>query len=206
MTNRAECNKKFTGDMKESEKRKWPKPPLRLTVWVFCLLFLIAEGAIIRHVVNLDILDARLAYSPAQALAMFETLDASSMSTYRTFNKVDFALILLYSALLVTWFRLLDPDVEAKLRGWPWLGLLPGLFDLVETTGIALLLHSEQPGQSPGLWMAVAGTPLKWFWVAFALSLLLFAELTTRIAPPASPGAALVRSLHWTQGRSFGRE
>jgi hypothetical protein len=154
-----------------------PKLPRRLTVWVHFLLFVAAEAAIVHHVASLDVLDARLAYGPAEALALVEALDASSRSAYRAFNVVDFVFIVLYSALLVTWFRLLDPDVDAKLRGWPWLGLLPGVFDLIETTGVALLLRSEQPGQSPGLWLAVLGTPLKWLGAVLALSLLVFAEV-----------------------------
>jgi hypothetical protein len=156
---------------------RWPKPSHRPTVWVLFLLFVVAEAAIIHHVASLNVLDARLAYGPAQALALIEALDASALSAYRIFNLVDFVFIVLYSVLLVTWFRLLDPDVEAKLRGWPWLGLLPGVFDFVETTGVALLLHSEQPGQSPGLWLAVLGTPLKWFGAVLALLLLVFAEV-----------------------------
>ena len=162
--------------MQESEKRKYLSVH-RPTVWVLFLLFVVAEAAIIHHVASLNVLDARLAYGPAQALALVEALDASALSAYRVFNVVDFVFIVLYSVLLVTWFRLLDPDVEAKLRGWPWLGLLPGVFDFVETTGVALLLHSEQPGQSPGLWLAVLGTPLKWFGAVLAVSLLVFAEV-----------------------------
>ena len=77
----------------------------------------------------------------------------------------------------MTWFRLLDPDVEKKLRGWPWLGLLPGVFEFVETAGVALLLHSGQPGQSLGLWPAVPGTPLKCSGAVPALSLPVFAEV-----------------------------
>jgi hypothetical protein len=156
---------------------RWTKPSLRPTVWVLFLLFVVAEAAIVHHVASLNVLDARLAYGPAQALALVEALNASALSAYRVFNVVDFVFIVLYSVLLVTWFRLLDLDVEAKLRGWPWLGLLPGVFDFVETTGVALLLHSEHPGQSPGLWLAVLGTPLKWFGAVLALSLLLFAEV-----------------------------
>ena len=156
---------------------QWPKPSNRLTVWVLFLFFVVAEVAIVQHVASLNVLDARLAYGPAQALALVEALNASALSAYRVFNVVDFVFIVLYSILLVTWFRLLDPDVEAKLRGWPWLGLLPGVFDFVENTGVALLLHSEQPGQSPGLWLAVLGTPLKWFGAVLALSLLVFAEV-----------------------------
>jgi hypothetical protein len=156
---------------------RWTKPSLRPTVWVLFLLFVVAEAAIVHHVASLNVLDARLAYRPAQALALVEALNASALSAYRVFNVVDFVFIVLYSVLLVTWFRLLDLDVEAKLCGWPWLGLLPGVFDFVETTGVALLLHSEHPGQSPGLWLAVLGTPLKWFGAVLALSLLLFAEV-----------------------------
>lgn len=156
---------------------QWPKPSHRSTVWVLFLLFVVAEAAIIHHVASLNILDARLAYGPTQAIALVEAMNPSALSAYRAFNVVDFIFIVFYSVLLVTWFRLLDPDVEAKLRGWPWLGLLPGVFDIVETTGVALLLHSGQPGQSPGLWLAVLGTPLKWFGAVLALSLLVLAEL-----------------------------
>jgi hypothetical protein len=118
-----------------------------------------------------------LAYGPAQALALIEDLDTSELSAYRLFNLFDFMFIVLYSVLLVTWFRLLEPDVEAKLRGWPWLGLLPGVFDFIETIGVTLLLHSEQPGQSLGLWLAVLGTPLKWLGTLLVLLLLGFAEV-----------------------------
>jgi hypothetical protein len=156
---------------------RWIKQSRRLTVWILFLLFVMAEAAIVRHVSSLTILDARLVYGPAQAQALVEALDASSRSAYRAFNVIDFVFIVLYSALLVTWFRLLDPDVGARLRGWYWLGLLPGVFDLIETTGVALLLRSEQPGHSPGLWLAVAGTPLKWLGALLALSLLVFAEV-----------------------------
>jgi len=156
---------------------RWLKPSHRPTVWVLFLLFAVAETAIVKNVAGLNILDARLAYGPAQALALVEALDASALSAYRLFNVVDFVFIVLYSVLLVIWFRLLEPDVDTKLRGWPWLGLLPGVFDFVETTGVALLLHSDQPGQSPGLWLAVLGTPLKWFGAALALSLLVVAEI-----------------------------
>ncbi|MBN2036422.1 MAG: hypothetical protein JW768_06735 [Chitinispirillaceae bacterium] len=156
---------------------QWLKPSHRPTVWVLFLLFAVAETVIVKHIASLSVLDARLAYEPAQALALVEALDASALSTYRLFNVVDFVFIVVYSVLLVTWFRLLDPDVDTKLRGWPWLGLLPGVFDFVETTGVAFLLHSEQPGQSPGLWLAVLGTPLKWFGAVLALSLLVVAEV-----------------------------
>lgn len=154
-----------------------PNPIRRLTVWVLFLFFAVAEVAIIRHVASLDVLDARLAYGPGQALAMLESLDASSRSAYRAFNVVDFVFVLLYSALLVAWFRLLDLDVDGKLHGWHWLGLVPGAFDLVENIGVALLLRSGQPGHSPGLWLAVLGTPLKWLGAVAALSLLVFAEV-----------------------------
>jgi len=156
---------------------RWPRPYLRPTVWVLFLLYVVAEVAIVHHVASLNVLDARLAYGPAQALALVEALDASARSDYRAFNVVDFVFIVLYSVLLVTWFRLLDPDVGTKLRSWPWLGLLPGVFDFVENTGVAFLLYSEQPGQSPGLWLAALGTPLKWLGALLALSLLVFAEV-----------------------------
>jgi len=149
----------------------------RPTVWILFLLFVVAEAAIIRHVASLNILDARLVYSPAQATALVKALNASALSAYRAFNLVDFVFVILYSVLLVTWFRLLDPDVGGKLRGWPWLGLLPGIFDFIENVGVALLLHSGHPGQNPGLWLAVLGTPLKWLGAIVALSLLVFAEV-----------------------------
>ena len=168
--------------MQETAKRKyrlfrWSKLYHRPTVWVLFLLFVVVEAVIVQHVANHNILDARLAYGPAQALALIEDLDTSELSAYRLFNLFDFMFIVLYSVLLVTWFRLLEPDVEAKLRGWPWLGLLPGVFDFIETIGVTLLLHSEQPGQSLGLWLAVLGTPLKWLGTFLVLLLLGFAEV-----------------------------
>jgi len=148
-----------------------------VTVWLLFLLYLAAEAAIVHYVARLDVLDARIAYGPAQAIALFEALDASSRAAYRVFNFIDFAFIPLYSALLVTWFRFLDTDADADMPGWPWLGLLPGVFDVVETAGVALLLRSEHPAQSPGLWLAVVGTPLKWLGTARVLSLLVLAEI-----------------------------
>ena len=127
---------------------QWPKPSHRPTVWVLFLLFVVAEAAIIHHVASLNVLDARLVYGPAQALALIEALDASALSAYRVFNVVDFVFIVLYSVLLVTWFRLLDPDVESKLRGWPWLGLLPGVFDFAVNSFAQLPLPVRQ-GQFP---------------------------------------------------------
>lgn len=169
--------------MKESGKKRhllfnhWPKPSLRLAVWVFFIFFMMAEGAIIRHVANMDILDARIFYSPVQAVALVEMLSASSKSAYRAFNFVDFAFIFFYSVMLVAWFRVLAPDVGGRFRGWHWLGLVPGVFDLIETTGVALLLRSGQPELSAGVWLAVLGTPLKWLGVVFVLLLLVFAEI-----------------------------
>ncbi len=153
------------------------KPYYRPVVWIFFLMFAAAEVIIVRQVATLNVLDARLFYSPCQAVSLIKSLDQSTMSAYRIFNRVDFIIIALYSILLVLWFRLLDPDVDLNLRGWPWLGLLPGIFDLVENIGVALLLNSSQPEQNPEVWLAVLGTPLKWLGALLALSLLIFAEI-----------------------------
>lgn len=169
--------------MQESAKKRyllfdhWPKPTLRLAVWFFFICFMMAEGAIIRHVANMDILDARICYRPAQAVTLIGMLSPSSKAAYRAFNIVDFSFIFFYSIMLVAWFRVLAPDAGGKFRSWHWLGLVPGVFDLIETTGVALLLRSGQPEQSAGIWLAVIGTPLKWLGVVFVLMLLIFAEV-----------------------------
>lgn len=149
----------------------------RVIVWLLFFTFVIVEAIILNALATLNVLDAQLAYAPPKAITLIKTLKSSELSAYRLFNKFDFVLIFLYSILLVAWFKLLEPDAGVKIKGWPWLGLLPGIFDLLENIGVALLLYSKQPEKSVGVWMAVAGTPLKWGSTVLILLLLLFAEI-----------------------------
>lgn len=150
---------------------------LRLTVWFLFLLFVLIEITILRYVARLPVLDARLIYTPSEALTIIKSLDASALVEYKNFNLIDFALIVLYSILLIAWFKLLEPDVRVKIHGWTWFGLIPGFFDLIETGGVAFLLYNTHTEQNPGIWLTVLGTPLKWLSTLIIILLLAFAEL-----------------------------
>lgn len=139
-----------------------PIAPTRSLVLGLLQATLVVEISFFVYVQGLDVLDARLAYTPGQALSALRAMDAHSRALYRAFNLADLAFIGLYSTLLVTWLRFLaqhDPSIKATAAYW---GLIPGAFDLVESVGVALLLRARDPEQSFGLWFAVVGTPLKW--------------------------------------------
>ncbi len=154
-----------------------PKPVQRATVWLLVRITVLAEVMLISTASKIRTLDARLAYSPSQALAILHSLTPESHDLYRRFNLADFAFIALYSALLVTWFRYLSQSAKDVGAHRSLIGLVPGCFDTVESIGVALLLRSPHPEHSPGLWLAVVGTPLKWLSTMCVLVLLLAGEI-----------------------------
>ncbi len=152
-------------------------PPKRSTIWALLILVVCAETALVKAFSSLTTLDALPYYGPARALALIQNLDEHARAVYRTLNLADFAFIALYSLLNVNWLRYLRYRLQGTALLLPLLGLLPGFFDFVESLGVALLLRSQAPSHSPGLWLAVAGTPLKWLALIFVASLLMRGEI-----------------------------
>ena len=86
-----------------------------------------------------DILDARLFYTADQAFALLDRLGPNGRASYVRHQLVDLLFIATYTCLA--------RGVSGWLRGRRWTALVPGAFDVLETTGILglLAMHPSRP-------------------------------------------------------------
>jgi len=138
------------------------KRPMRRTVvylWISSLLY---GSFLLISTSGLEFLDKKFAYSPGTAIRVLTELDPSGRLAYQSFNLADFGYIVVYSATLLTWFRFLR-NRAAIPRGFrPFLALVPGFLDIVETAAIAWLLREPSLQLGPLVWLTVFATPVKW--------------------------------------------
>jgi hypothetical protein len=138
----------------------WAKPH-RTTVVMLAIVAAIADG-FVWLTAPAGMLDAELAYGPEFVREVLETLGEGGREAYRLSALVDLTFIVIYSMLLVNWIRFFRNRKVGQKWARPVLGLLPGVFDLVETLSILGLLHLFPETSEPLVYAAVVATPLKW--------------------------------------------
>jgi len=153
----------------------WQRPR-RSTVISLLLVVIACDGFLLLSGSELDLLDARIAYGPALAERVLGNLAESERAVYRAFNAVDLGFIAIYSTLFVTWLRFFRQRGALPPALHPVFGLLPGLFDFLETSAIAVLLRTPTPTGSPYLWVAALATPLKWLGIVAVLTVIAWGE------------------------------
>lgn len=107
-------------------------------------------------------LDAELAYGPQQVAAVLIALGEGGREAYRLSALVDLGFIVVYTTLLVNWIRFFANRSVGRKWARPLVGVLPGVFDLVETLSLLRLLHMFPQTSEPLVYAAVVATPLKW--------------------------------------------
>lgn len=148
----------------------WAKPH-RSSVLTLALVALIADAFVFLTAPD-GALDSHLAYGPQTVRDLLHALQEQGRAAYRLASGLDLAFVVLYSTLLVNWLRFFRNRRVKMWLGSPWLGLVPGLFDAVETTSILGLLYLYPEVPDALVWAAVVATPLKWLGVA-SLSLII---------------------------------
>lgn len=122
-------------------------------------------------------LDARLFYSPDTVVQLMHALHESGRTAYRLAEFVDLGFIVLYTILIVNWLRFFANRKVRPRLGSPWLGVVPGVFDAVETLSVLALLHQYPTMPMPMIWAAVFATPLKWLAVVGMILVILGGEV-----------------------------
>ena len=87
--------------------------------------------------VNTELLDVRFYYSGAEAQAFLSKLSPSDVFIYRTIAGVDLFFIAAYTVATYYFFKINFP-----LR-FLWFGFIPGVLDLLETSGILFVLANN---------------------------------------------------------------
>jgi hypothetical protein len=150
--------------------------PKRFTLVVLLLAVLVADAFLVLSSPAAGTLDARLVYTPAGARDFIAGLDASSGAIYRLVEAVDLAFIVVYTTAFVTWVRFLRNRAALPVRAYPVLAVVPGIFDLAETTAIFMMLSDDAAPAVLAIVAAVA-TPLKWLSGAALFALLFWGEV-----------------------------
>jgi hypothetical protein len=150
--------------------------PKRSAVVVLLLAVAIADAFLVLSSPDAGTLDGRIVYTPSGAREFLAGLDESSRAVYRLVATVDFAFILVYTTALVTWVRFLRNRAALPVRAHPILAVVPGLFDVAETTAIVLML-SDSAALGALSWLAAVATPLKWLSGAAVLALVGWGEV-----------------------------
>jgi hypothetical protein len=111
----------------------------------------------------LPILDARLFYSVADIQGLFSTIGESGRDAYFQHELIDLAFLTSYSFFILFWMKRLYTHRQKPLPVFAIaLSLAPGFFDLIETSGILVLLR-QYPQLSFWLENTITfATPLKW--------------------------------------------
>lgn len=156
------------------------KRPTRATVVFLTAAALLYGSFLWITATGIELLDAKIVYGPETAARVMRDLQPEPRLVYESFNWVDFGYVSVYSVLLVTWIRFLRNRGALSHRVVPVLGVLPGLFDLVENVGIALLLRASDPAAHAWLWPTVVSTPIKWGTAALIGIVIVVGELRWR--------------------------
>jgi vacuolar-type H+-ATPase subunit I/STV1 len=98
------------------------------------------------------VLDAKLFYTMTQAESFFRSLEPSQWQAYLLNEVLDLGFLSSYSLLFFSFAR-------KFYSANSWLAFIPGIFDLIETTTIILLLLNRS--WSPPIWLGYV-TCLKW--------------------------------------------
>lgn len=154
----------------------WKRPRRGTVVWL-ALVTLAYGGFLLLSTPEQGILDARLWYGPQDITELLTSQGEEGRRAYTASALADLGFIVVYSALLVTWIRFLRVRRALPRKLPAVMGLLPAVFDLMETGSILMLLrhYPEQPTHF--VWLAVVGTPLKWLTLLGIGALILFGRL-----------------------------
>ncbi len=104
---------------------------LSLVIAVFLLIILLVLNS---AMVNTELLDVRFYYSGAEAQAFLTKLSPSDVFMYRTIAGVDLFFIAAYTVVTYYFFKINFP------RRFLWFVFIPGILDLLETSGILFAL------------------------------------------------------------------
>ena len=139
----------------------WHRPKRVTVVWL-ALVTLVYAGFLLLAAPEQGILDARVFYGPDDIRELLTRQGEEGRAAYMAAALADLGFIVVYSILFVTWVRFLRVRyaLPRKLPGI--IGVLPGVFDLVETGSILLLLRAYPDQPLEPTWAAVITTPLKW--------------------------------------------
>lgn len=121
-------------------------------------------------------LDAMFYYNYDEAKLLFESLNQEEVKKYLLTEFLDLGLILFYSLFLYISFTKLFKNI-IFIR---YLGLIPGVFDFIETKSIILILN-QSIDYSILYWLGMA-TAAKWSMGAVC-ALLLITGLVLRLRP-----------------------
>ncbi len=156
----------------------WKRPRAGTVVWLG-LAVAIYDGFLVLSSPD-GILDIRPFYSPSDALSTLERLGDDGRAAYRVFATADLGFIVVYTAFLITWLRFLRVRKGFRSKAVPWFGLVPGVFDLVETVSILRVLAGWPPSVPAWIWVAAFATPLKWASLLALAVLILVGEIRRR--------------------------
>jgi hypothetical protein len=154
----------------------WHRPKRVTVVWL-ALVTLAYGGFLLLAAPEQGSLDAKLLYGPSDIAELLTRQGEEGRAAYVAAALADLGFIVVYAALLVTWVRFLRVRYALPRKLPAIVGLVPAVFDLVETSSILLLLRSypEQPLEPT--WAAVVATPLKWLAVLALVGPIIRGEL-----------------------------
>jgi hypothetical protein len=126
-------------------------------------IILITELVFIFTLFSQNALDGRFCYSVAEISTLFNTIGEAGRNAYFHREMVDCCFLASYTFFILFWMNRLYRSRKKPLPvGAILLGLLPGFLDLIETSGVMILLK-QYPDMSQ--WLATTltfATPLKW--------------------------------------------
>ncbi len=108
---------------------------------MYCLASLLVSGLAIHFCGFGGPLDMKFYYSENEAIRFFGGLTGVEVTTYLRHELFDFLFLICYSALLYRTLKHLFPDQSF----YRVLGIAPGVFDLIETSTITLILIGVIP-------------------------------------------------------------
>jgi hypothetical protein len=157
----------------------WRRPKRVTVVWL-ALVTLAYGGFLVLSAPEQGVLDARAVYGPDDIHELLTRQGDEGRAAYMAAALADLGFIVVHAALLVTWIRFLRVRFALPRKLPALVGLLPAVFDLVETVSIMLLLRSYPEQPTEPAWAAVIATPLKWLSVALVVALIVRGEVRLR--------------------------
>lgn len=125
---------------------------------------------------SLEPLDMRLFYHPSDVAGILDTMGDSGRAEYRLFLFADVIFIAVYTTALVTWMKFLRVR-DGLPRSVPaLLGVVPALFDIVETVGALVLISAFPDIDGPWVTAVAIATPMKWVMLGAIVVVCLWGE------------------------------
>lgn len=154
----------------------WHRPKRATVVWL-ALVTLAYGGFLVLAAPEQGVLDARAMYGLEDIQELLTQQGEEGRAAYVAAALADLGFLVVHAALFVTWIRFLRVRFALPRKLPAIVGLVPAVFDLIETVSILLLLRSypEQPLELA--WSAVMATPLKWLSVLAISALIVRGEL-----------------------------